>query len=132
MGGSHVTSSAPKDAPHVWSSLIGLPDYVLVVVMFLEFDPDQNITKRCLGLWYATKGKERMGASCKGICVRHKSKNPIPRHTYIQGDKRCQECQIYIKWNSHWCPCCGCRLRTKPRQPRGKKSFWKKFPIHRI
>ncbi|MDQ3851427.1 MAG: hypothetical protein M3299_01175 [Thermoproteota archaeon] len=24
-------------------------------------------------------------------------------------------CELFIKWDGLWCPCCGCRLRTKPK-----------------
>lgn len=34
---------------------------------------------------------------------------------YASGQRRCQICEIYIKWEGLWCPCCGYRLRTKPR-----------------
>lgn len=52
---------------------------------------------------------------CKGICIRYKSiKNP-KKGRYSNGEKRCQICEIYIKWKGLWCPCCGYRLRTKPR-----------------
>ena len=34
---------------------------------------------------------------------------------YAAGQKRCQICEIFIKWDGLWCPCCGCRLRMGPR-----------------
>jgi hypothetical protein len=24
-------------------------------------------------------------------------------------------CAIFMRWDGLWCPCCGCRVRTKPR-----------------
>ena len=48
--------------------------------------------------------------SCKGICVRYRASN-----NYANGQKRCQICEIFIKWDGLWCPCCGCRLRMGPR-----------------
>ncbi|NAL78514.1 hypothetical protein DYY65_09755 [Nitrososphaera sp. AFS] len=60
--------------------------------------------------------------SCKGICVRHKATKPNGNSRtngnnsrYGTGQKRCQVCEIFVKWDSLWCPCCGYRLRTKPR-----------------
>jgi hypothetical protein len=53
--------------------------------------------------------------ACKGICQRHKALKPNRGGRYISGQKRCQVCQIYINWNGLFCPCCGYRLRTKPR-----------------
>lgn len=34
---------------------------------------------------------------------------------YKTGQKRCQICETYIKWDGLWCPCCGYRLRSNPR-----------------
>jgi hypothetical protein len=52
---------------------------------------------------------------CKGICIRHKASGPIISGRYATGQKRCQICEIFIKWDGLWCPCCGCRLRIGPR-----------------
>jgi hypothetical protein len=40
---------------------------------------------------------------------------------YASGQKRCQGCQIFIKWDGLWCPCCSYRLRTKPRNLKDKE-----------
>src|SRR5207237_8486454 len=53
--------------------------------------------------------------TCKGICIRHKAQKPVGSGRYASGQKRCQICEIFIKWDGLWCPCCGYRLRTKPR-----------------
>jgi hypothetical protein len=56
--------------------------------------------------------------SCKGICKLHKALRPAGgsgRRRYSAGQKRCAICEIFIKWDEAWCPCCGCRLRSKPR-----------------
>jgi hypothetical protein len=52
---------------------------------------------------------------CKGICIRHKASGPISYGRYATGQKRCQICEIFIKWDGIYCPCCGCRLRIRPR-----------------
>jgi hypothetical protein len=52
---------------------------------------------------------------CKGICIRHKASGPISYGRYATGQKRCQICEIFIKWDGIFCPCCGCRLRIGPR-----------------
>ena len=54
--------------------------------------------------------------TCKGICIRHKAQKPVGSGRYASGQKRCQICEIFIKWDGLWCPCCGYRLRTKPRK----------------
>ena len=48
--------------------------------------------------------------TCKGICIRHKAS-----YLYATGNKRCQVCEIFIKWNGLRCPCCGYKLRNRPR-----------------
>jgi hypothetical protein len=52
---------------------------------------------------------------CKGICIRHKAQNLPGLSRYAIGQRRCQICEIFINWNSPFCPCCGYKLRTKPR-----------------
>ena len=54
--------------------------------------------------------------TCKGICIRHKAPRPVNNgNRYSNGQKRCQVCEIFIKWDGLWCPCCSYRLRMKPR-----------------
>ena len=61
--------------------------------------------------------------TCKGICVRHKAQKPVGSGRYASGQKRCQICEIFMKWDGLWCPCCGYRLRTKPRNLKYKAKF---------
>jgi predicted amidophosphoribosyltransferase len=35
----------------------------------------------------------------------------------------CQICEIFIEWDGLWCPCCGYRLRSKPRNLRYKAKL---------
>jgi hypothetical protein len=58
---------------------------------------------------------------CKGICSRHRAIKPTSGQRYTIGQKRCQVCQIFIKWEDIWCPCCGYRLRGKPRNGKFKE-----------
>jgi hypothetical protein len=60
---------------------------------------------------------------CKGICIRHKAHKPVDDGRYATGQKRCQVCEIFINWNGLWCPCCGYRLRTKPRNIKYKAKL---------
>ena len=53
--------------------------------------------------------------TCKGICIRHKAFGPIIYGRYATGQKRCQICELFIKWYDLSCPCCGYRLRVRPR-----------------
>lgn len=63
--------------------------------------------------------------SCKGICTRYKAQKPQTASfgQYATGQKRCQTCDTFINWSSLWCPCCGSRLRTHPRNARYKDIF---------
>jgi len=61
--------------------------------------------------------------TCKGICVRYKVQKPVGTGRYASGQRRCQICEIFIKWEGLWCPCCGYRLRTKPRNLKYKAKL---------
>jgi predicted amidophosphoribosyltransferase len=58
--------------------------------------------------------------ACKGICIRHKAVKPVDTGRYSSGQKRCQKCETYINWDGIWCPCCGNRLRSNPRNVKYK------------
>ena len=61
--------------------------------------------------------------TCKGICIRHKAQKPVGSGRYATGQKRCQICELFIRWDGLWCPCCGYRLRTKPRNLKYKAKL---------
>jgi hypothetical protein len=72
---------------------------------------------------YQSKGENGEKMTCKGICVRHKAQKPVGSGRYAMGQKRCQICELFIKWDGLWCPCCGYRLRTKPRNLKYKAKL---------
>jgi hypothetical protein len=55
---------------------------------------------------------------CYGICIRHKASRG-----YATGSKRCNRCNLYIKWEGLWCPCCGYKLRVGPRHSKFKAKL---------
>ena len=55
---------------------------------------------------------------CKGICVRHKVTS-----RYSTGHKRCKVCELFMKWDGLFCPCCGYMLRTSPRKSKFKTKL---------
>jgi hypothetical protein len=61
--------------------------------------------------------------TCKGTCIRHKARKPSGLGRYASGQKRCQVCEEFIDWNGIWCPCCGYRLRTRPRNMKYKTKL---------
>jgi hypothetical protein len=70
--------------------------------------------------------------TCKGICIRHKAQKPVGSGRYASGQKRCQICEIFIKWDGLWCPCCGYRLRTKPRNLKYKAKLRARTKIQQM
>ena len=54
--------------------------------------------------------------TCNNQCKQYKASKPVGIGRYASGQRRCQICMIFIKWEGLWCPCCGYRLRTKPRK----------------
>jgi hypothetical protein len=64
--------------------------------------------------------------TCKGICIHHKAPS-----RYATGNKRCQICDLFIKWDGVFCPCCGCRLRIGPRNFKFKAKLREQREIHK-
>lgn len=61
--------------------------------------------------------------TCKGICPRYKASKQHGIGRYESGQKRCQVCEMFIYYDGLWCPCCGYRLRGKPRGSSQKAKF---------
>jgi predicted amidophosphoribosyltransferase len=55
---------------------------------------------------------------CRGICIRYRASG-----RYVTGNKRCHQCNLFIKWDGLLCPCCGYKLRTKPRHSKFKERL---------
>jgi hypothetical protein len=49
--------------------------------------------------------------ACRGVCIHYKTSG-----RYATGHKRCGHCNLFIKWDGFWCPCCGYKLRSRPRR----------------
>lgn len=60
---------------------------------------------------------------CNNLCSKYKDRKISGVGRYVRGVKRCQTCEIFIKWQGLWCPCCNMRLRTKPRNLKYKKRL---------
>jgi len=61
--------------------------------------------------------------TCKGTCTRHKARKPVGLGRYATGQKRCQVCEVFLDWDGIWCPCCGYRLRSRPRNMKYKTKL---------
>lgn len=65
---------------------------------------------------------------CKNLCLRLQALKPRDGSgRYRNGQKRCQVCEIFINHDGLWCPCCGYRLRSKPRNKKYKENLKKPF-----
>ncbi|MEW5840103.1 hypothetical protein [Nitrososphaera sp.] len=61
--------------------------------------------------------------ACRGICERYRATTGTSR--YANGQRRCQVCDIFMAVKGTACPCCGYRLRTRPRDGRYKAKLRK-------
>src|SRR3712207_592188 len=57
---------------------------------------------------------------CKNICVNLKTVKTVTGSPYLEGEKWCGVCCIFIEWEGIHCPCCTRKLRVNPRS---KKSW---------
>jgi DNA-directed RNA polymerase subunit RPC12/RpoP len=80
-------------------------------------------------------GESELAFDCRGLCL---STYKFDRQggnsqLYLQGAKRCQQCDgRYIKWDGIFCPCCGTRLRLKPRKSKLKEKVLVEKQIMRL
>jgi len=61
--------------------------------------------------------------ACKGVCDRYKAKKPVGKGRYQAGQVRCQVCEIFMYSKGLTCPCCGYKIRTKPRNLKYKDQL---------
>jgi hypothetical protein len=66
--------------------------------------------------------------SCRGICIHHEAVKGVRGYRYAEGQKRCQVCCVFLIWEGAFCPCCGMRLRARPRSSKGK-AMWQEMTI---
>lgn len=98
---------------------------VLVVIVDCEYPHVMDFSKGNF-LMYSLQKKRNHEMSCKGICSRFKAKWGAHQFRYAGGQKRCNVCELFVKWEGHWCPCCGMSLRTRPRSRKYKGKFFVK------
>ena len=65
--------------------------------------------------------------TCNGLCIRYKAVGKIHGGRYANGQKRCQTCNIFLNWDGLFCPCCGYRVRGKPRRLKWKEKLREKM-----
>ena len=54
------------------------------------------------------------------LCSAYKATKHEHESHYGNGHKRCNECEVFIKWDGAKCPCCGRVLRTRPHNTKLK------------
>lgn len=52
---------------------------------------------------------------CKSKCEGFLAKSIPHKGRYISGQKWCKVCDVFLNFKKFVCPCCGCKLRTTPR-----------------
>jgi hypothetical protein len=71
--------------------------------------------------------------SCNGVCKRYRANrnHSIPSR-YSEGQKRCNICEIFIKWDENsYCPCCNYKLRTRSFHGFGMRKKYREETISR-
>ena len=63
--------------------------------------------------------------SCNGVCQRYKAKKPKGISRYESGQKRCNICGVFMKWEGLYCPCCNMRIRVSSRYSKLKEKHLK-------
>ena len=54
--------------------------------------------------------------TCKFICEKLKHKKSFQGRDYDNGRRWCKNCSIFLKFADSYCPCCGIKMRYKPRK----------------
>jgi|LWDU01.1.fsa_nt_gi hypothetical protein len=80
-----------------------------------------------------------MNGRCTGLCLKYKFKSITPRLSkYEQGASRCNNaCEVFIKWDGIFCPCCSIRLRKSCKskhqaERRLQKKLLNNIPVFRL
>jgi len=58
--------------------------------------------------------QSQLGIGCNGVCIQYKIPTVVGVSKYANGGKRCNHCEIFIKWNGSRCPCCNTVLQIRP------------------
>lgn len=57
---------------------------------------------------------------CKSICLKYKAVKVSHSKRYENGQVRCKTCDVFMNYTGIYCPCCGIRVRTRPRSSKFK------------
>ncbi len=70
--------------------------------------------------------------NCNGVCNQFKAKKIPLKSRYSEGQKFCNLCCMYIKYDGNSCPCCSSNLRTMPRDAKSKQLYIENTAMTRI
>ncbi len=70
--------------------------------------------------------------SCKGVCTKHKAQKTNGINRYVEGQKMCSICEIFMYWEGIHCPCCNYTLRTRPRNTKNRRQLQMILLVKRI
>jgi len=70
--------------------------------------------------------------TCKGTCNQYKAQRTPGINRYVQGQKMCSTCEIFVWWDDTHCPCCNCTLRTRPRNTKNRRQLQMIQVVQRI
>jgi hypothetical protein len=90
------------------------------IFLITEFVYEPSV-KLSLFLTCKPISEEKARLPCSGRCIRVFEGQK--RGTYLDGDKRCDHCEIFLKVEGNRCPCCDWRLRCSPRKRSCKQHF---------
>lgn len=63
---------------------------------------------------------------CNKICLKYKIKKTRQDQSFydFEGGKYCQHCRTHMIWKkNYFCPCCGRRLRSRPRTASAQDKY---------
>jgi len=64
--------------------------------------------------------------TCKGSCaLTTYEPKKLVRNAVEHGYKRCRICNLFLKWEGIWCPCCSVRLSSKSKNNKSRQAFVK-------
>jgi len=88
-------------------SSTGLSLTIVVAIFTLLNYKEKNFMSLMMKIWC-------LNHELQGICEGFKAKrNPTIPSRYKEGQKRCSVCEIFVKWDETYCPCCNYKLKTR-------------------
>jgi len=66
--------------------------------------------------------------TCNRVCLEYSVSYGGRKGTYNDPlVKRCAECEVYLKYEGRFCPCCGAKLRSRPKNGLNSPDYKQKI-----